>query len=114
MVTDFDPLLLFSTRCCLQQGPFGVQKHLESFAEKMIDLVLAESLWIGLQAHDAPVTVMALDPSGGLLATASADRSVLVWDVDGGFCTHAFRGHKGIVTSVEFHPDPRRLLVSYI
>lgn len=65
-----------------------------------------------MQAHDAPVTVMAMDPSGGLLATASADRSVLVWDVDGGFCTHAFRGHKGVVTSIVFHPDPKRLLVS--
>lgn len=65
-----------------------------------------------MQAHDAPVANMVLDSSGGLLATASADKSVLVWDVDGGFCTHAFRGHKGIVTSVVFHPDTKRLLVS--
>ncbi|KAG6550306.1 hypothetical protein Mapa_008267 [Marchantia paleacea] len=63
------------------------------------------------KAHDAPVANMVLDSSGGLLATASADKSVLVWDVDGGFCTHAFRGHKGIVTSVVFHPDPKRLLL---
>lgn len=51
--------------------------------------------------------------SGGLLATAGADRKVLVWDVDGGFCTHYFRGHKGVVTCIMFHPDPNRLLVSF-
>lgn len=55
---------------------------------------------------------MACHASGGLLATAGADRKVLVWDVDGGFCTHYFKGHKGVVTSIMFHPDPNRLLVS--
>ncbi len=54
---------------------------------------------------------MALDASGRLLATASADRRVMVWDVELGFCTHAFRGHKGVVSCVLFHPDIERLLV---
>lgn len=56
---------------------------------------------------------MACDASGGLLATAGADRKVLVWDVDGGFCTHFFKGHKGVVTNIMFHPDPSRLIVSF-
>lgn len=55
---------------------------------------------------------MAVDASGGLLATASADRRVLVWDTEGGFCTHAFKGHTGVVSCVQFHPDIHRLLVS--
>ncbi|KAD4179234.1 hypothetical protein E3N88_27825 [Mikania micrantha] len=42
--------------------------------------------------------------------TCSVDSKVLVSDVDGGFCTH-FKGHKGVVTSVIFHPDPTHLLV---
>lgn len=54
---------------------------------------------------------MACHGSGGLLATAGADRKVLVWDVDGGFCTHYFKGHKGVVTCIMFHPDPNRLLL---
>lgn len=64
------------------------------------------------KGHDGPVMAMACDASGGLLATAGADRKVLVWDVDGGFCTHYFKGHKGIVTCIMFHPDPSRLIVS--
>jgi U3 small nucleolar RNA-associated protein 13 len=58
------------------------------------------------------VIAMAVDASGGLLATASADRRVLVWDTEGGFCTHAFKGHTGVVSCVQFHPDIHRLLVS--
>jgi U3 small nucleolar RNA-associated protein 13 len=54
---------------------------------------------------------MACHASGGLLATAGADNKVCVWDVDGGLCTHFFRGHTGVVTTVMFHKDPKRLLV---
>ncbi|RAL38806.1 unnamed protein product [Cuscuta campestris] len=63
------------------------------------------------KAHDGPVMGLACDASGGLLATAGADRKVQVWDVDGGFCTHYFKGHKGVVTSIMFHPDPKRLIL---
>lgn len=55
---------------------------------------------------------MACHGSGGLLATSGSDRKVLVWDVDGGFCTHYFKGHKGVVTSIMFHPDVNKTLVS--
>jgi len=52
---------------------------------------------------------IAYDPSGTLVATASADRVVRVWDVAGGFCTHSLRGHRGVATLVSFHPDASRL-----
>ena len=54
--------------------------------------------------HRSPITAMAVDPSGGLVATGSADAGVRVWDADGGFCTHAFTGHAGPVTALAFHP----------
>ncbi|KAK3279341.1 hypothetical protein CYMTET_12771 [Cymbomonas tetramitiformis] len=59
--------------------------------------------------HDAPVAAMAVDTTSTLLATGSADRSARVWDINEGHCTHSFRGHKGIVLQVLFHPEPRRL-----
>lgn len=63
------------------------------------------------KGHEGPVMRMACDASGGLLATAGSDSKVLVWDVDGGFCTHYFKGHSGVVSSVMFHPDPKKLLL---
>lgn len=63
------------------------------------------------QGQEGPVRAMACHASGGLVATAGADRKVNVWDVEGGYCTHFFRGHEGVVTSIAFHPDPEKLLV---
>ncbi|KAI5069023.1 hypothetical protein GOP47_0015324 [Adiantum capillus-veneris] len=54
---------------------------------------------------------MKVDASGGLLATGGADRAVFVWDVERGYCTHAFRGHAGVVTAVVFNIDRKRLLL---
>lgn len=60
------------------------------------------------KAHDAPVRSFAFDSTGALLATASADRNVMVWDVDHRNLTHAFRGHRHVVTCVTFHPQTGR------
>ncbi|CEG37568.1 transducin-like 3 [Plasmopara halstedii] len=62
-----------------------------------------------IKAHDTPVLAMCFDPSGTLLATGGSDRTVKVFDVDKGFCTHNFRGHAGIVTLVQFHPNAVQL-----
>lgn len=63
---------------------------------------------------------MTCHASGGLLATGGAGGSerelggvIKVWDVDSGSCTHQFKGHHGVITSIVFHPDPKQLLVSY-
>lgn len=61
------------------------------------------SQWKG---HTLPVLDMCFDPTGTFLATASADRSVRVWNVEKGFCTHSFKGHQAIVTLVAFQPFP--------
>jgi WD40 repeat protein len=51
-------------------------------------------LTYAVQGHDGPIMAMACQASGGLLATAGAEKKVCVWDVDGGFCTHFLRGHR--------------------
>ena len=54
---------------------------------------------------------MASDTTSTLVATGSADSTVRVWDIDGGYCTHNFRGHGGVITALKFHPDIKRLLL---
>ena len=60
------------------------------------------------QAHDTPVMAMDFDSTGAFLATGASDSGVRVWDVAKGFCTHSFRGHKGVISCVRFHPDANR------
>lgn len=59
-----------------------------------------------IKSHTMPVKAIVYDPTGTLVATASADKTVRVWDIEKGYCTHSFRHHTDIVTGVKFHPDP--------
>ena len=56
------------------------------------------------KAHDQVTADLAFDSTSAFLASGSRDFTVKVWDFVGYFCTHVFRGHKGIVRIVRFHP----------
>ncbi|KAN0065412.1 U3 small nucleolar RNA-associated protein 13 [Thecaphora frezii] len=59
------------------------------------------------KSHTAQVNVMTVDPTSTLLATGSSDGIVKVWDIIGGYCTHVFRGHGGVVSGLCWNmPDP--------
>ncbi|RMZ92642.1 hypothetical protein DV736_g102, partial [Chaetothyriales sp. CBS 134916] len=55
-----------------------------------------------LKPHTTPVVSSAIDPSGSLVATGGADGSVKVWDLRGGFTTHSFHPHGGVVSAIAF------------
>mmetsp|Transcript_11269 Transcript_11269/g.16966 ORF Transcript_11269/g.16966 Transcript_11269/m.16966 type:complete len:841 (-) Transcript_11269:67-2589(-) len=50
-----------------------------------------------------PIQSIAYDPSGAFVATGSADRTIKLWDIVKGFCTHCFREHTGVVQTLYFH-----------
>ena len=54
--------------------------------------------------HRLPVICMEFDGSGTLVATGSGDRSIMVYDVVRGYCTHNFRSSStsGVVSAVRF------------
>ncbi|ORY28626.1 WD40-repeat-containing domain protein [Naematelia encephala] len=54
------------------------------------------------KAHSAPILVSAVSPDNTLLATGSSDGSVKVWDLEGGYVTHLYRGHGGPVSALRF------------
>jgi U3 small nucleolar RNA-associated protein 13 len=62
-----------------------------------------------IKAHRMPILSMDFDHTSTLVATGSADRSVKVWDILKGYCTHSFTNHTDIVKVVRFHPDPDKL-----
>ncbi|CAL5873794.1 uncharacterized protein PFLUO_LOCUS8077 [Penicillium psychrofluorescens] len=55
-----------------------------------------------LKPHTAPVVTTAVDPTGTLLATGGADGSIKVWDIRGGYVTHTFHGHGGVISALCF------------
>src|SRR4029077_12142453 len=63
-----------------------------------------------LEGHTDSVTSVAFSPDGGLLASGSADRSILLWDVPA-FQQHGppLTQHEDFVTSLAFTPDSKTL-----
>lgn len=64
------------------------------------------------RAHDAPVHTCVVDPTSTYLASGSADGVVKVWNILGGFVTHVFKGHGGVVSALLFsYPQDRSSVV---
>lgn len=63
---------------------------------------LAPTLLRTLKPHATPVITIAIDSTGTLLGTGSADGVIKVWDIRGGFVTHTLRGHNGVISALHF------------
>lgn len=66
------------------------------------DAVIDADLTRTLKPHSSPVVVSTTDRTGTLVATGGADGIVKVWDIRGGYTTHTFHGHSGVIASLRF------------
>ncbi|KAF8443603.1 WD40-repeat-containing domain protein [Terfezia claveryi] len=64
---------------------------------------VAATLLRSVKAHSAPVHIAETDSTGTLLATGGTEGLVKVWDMKGGFVTHNFRGHGGVISALKFY-----------
>src|SRR6516164_5206136 len=62
-----------------------------------------------LKEHTGWVGAIAFSPDGKLLATASADKSVKLWEVDGGKVKATLTGHDDYVCALAFARDGKAL-----
>ncbi len=58
-----------------------------------------------LEGHSSEVTSVEFSPNGGLLASASWDNTIRLWDPHTGEHLRTLEGHSSFVTSVAFSPN---------
>ena len=71
--------------------------------------VISVTLVRVIKPHGTPVVTAVVDSTSSILATGGADGSIKVWDIQGGYVSHTFRGHTGIISALQFFELPPEL-----
>ncbi|HJU17059.1 MAG TPA: TIR domain-containing protein [Stellaceae bacterium] len=74
-----------------------------------VDRIGTRSELATLRGHHGPVSTLAFDPAGNLLATGSWDKTLRIWDLRDGREIRELLGHRNNILSVKFSPDGHHL-----
>jgi len=83
------------------QEKAAIQKRIDSLLQEAVYKVTERNR---LQSHKAAVMSASFSPQGNTIATASADKTVKLWSLNGREIK-TIKGHQALVNSVIFSPD---------
>ncbi|RVX73995.1 hypothetical protein B0A52_02885 [Exophiala mesophila] len=95
-------LCLAPNASCLAISSRSLSLRIYSLTPSPDSSVLEHKLLRTLKPHNTPVVSSAIDATGTLLATGAADGSLKVWDIRGGYTSHTFHGHGGLISALKF------------
>ncbi|KAG7796692.1 hypothetical protein KL929_003199 [Ogataea haglerorum] len=87
----------------LQLTPDGKYLAILSQSQQLKVFDLQESRFIKTFRLPAASYISTVDPTSSLFAFGLTDGSVIVWDIEGSFITHNFKGHPSTVSSLRFY-----------
>ena len=79
-------------------------KQTERDTEAKAKMVWQSQPFLTLKGHTSWVRCVAWSPEGDQLASCSADKSIIIWDVASGQQVSTLKGHTWAVNSVPFPP----------
>ena len=116
LIADLSPLQLYSSALIFAPNQSIIRNTFQTFIPSWISQQPeVESGWNAVQqtleGHSHVVTSVAFSHDSNLLASASSDKTVKIWDASTGALQQTLEGHSNQVTSVAFSHDSK-LLVS--
>ena len=94
-----------------EDGNLHLWQLAEQSAKQHLEQRIEQHSCCSFSGHTKAIWSVAFDEKGETIASASADQSIKLWDVQTGKCQQTLLGHRHWVCSVAFHPH-KNLLAS--